>query len=579
MKHPCRHPFRAGARIAILVVAACLVSGVARAEDQPKAASKPNNSNSSRTGLEQTRVINERIAEKWQAEGLTPSTRCDDYTFIRRVSLDIIGRIATPEEITRYFQDAPGTRRSLLVDRLLKSEDYSRNWATIWSVWLLTRSANPTYANQMYLWLEERFVMDDCAWDKMVTELLTATGKNTENGAVNFILAHLGEPSPAREVGREGQFNMVPITSRSTRLFLGLQTQCIQCHDHPFKSEWKQKHFWMTNGFFRQVERKGTPAMNRPDMNAAPELTLVDNPRSNLDGDAPELPGVVYYERRNGVVVQASPTFLLDEAKTRKTPPSNGKRREVLAEYMTKSEQFPKAFVNRMWAHFFGKGMNTPGAFDDFGEDNPITHPELLEYLAREFRAYQLNPRELIRWICNSDAYQLSSIANKTNEKPEAEPFFSRMLLKSMSPEQLFESLMVATQAATAETKDAKHQLRERWLRSLIVNFGDDEGNEETFNGTVVQALILMNGKELNDTISSKEKGLIAQLLKKKGSLQPRQVLDHVFIAVLNRMPTSSEAGELLKRMGSRVPDTNVAAPFEDLMWALINSNEFILNH
>jgi hypothetical protein len=527
---------------------------------------------------EQSRLINERVAEKWKAEGLTPSARCDDYTFIRRASLDIIGRIATPEEIHRFFQDPVKTRRQLLIDRLLKSDEYARHWATIWTVWLMTRSADATYAGQMHLWLEEQFAKDDCRWDKMVTELVTATGKTTENGAVNFILAHLGEPTPAREVGQEGQFNMVPVTSRTTRLFLGLQTQCAQCHDHPFKSEWKQKHFWMTNGFFRQVERKGNPARNRPDMNVAPELTLVDNPRWNRDEEAPDLAGVVFYERRNGVIMQAAPAFLLDESRTKKTPPPSGKRRMVLADHIVKSDQFPKAYVNRMWAHFFGKGMNTPGAFDDFGEDNPVTHPELLDYLAGEFRAYQYNPRELIRWICNSDAYSLSGISNKTNDKPEAEPYFSRMLLKSMSPEQLFESLMVATQMAAAETRDAKAQLRERWLRSLIVNFGDDEGNEETFNGTVVQALILMNGKEINDAVANKDKGLLA-VLSKKSNMQPRQVLEQIYLAVLNRVPGPSEATDILRKLRGRLPDTDPFAAYQDLVWALLNSNEFILNH
>src|SRR5437899_7170115 len=135
-----------------------------------------------------------------------------------------------------------------------------------------------------------------------------------------------------------------------------------------------------------------------------------------------------------------------------------------------------------------------------------------------------------MRWICNSDAYNRSSVANKTNEKADAEPFFSRMLLKTMSPEQLFESLMTATQAEQAETKDAKKKLREEWMKNLIVNFGDDEGNEVTFNGTVVQALILMNGKEINDAISNPEKGTVATTWRKYGRNQAR-TLDLLYLA------------------------------------------------
>jgi hypothetical protein len=523
---------------------------------------------------EQVRVINEEIAKMWKEQNLTPSVKTSDYSFIRRASLDIIGRIATPEEIDRFMKDPQATRRTQLIDRLLDSEDYARHWATMWTVWLMTRSANAEYREQMHLWLEEQLSRNKCRWDKVVTDLLTATGKTSENGAVNFILTHLGEPTAQGHVVEEGQFNMYPVTSRTTRLFLGLQTQCTQCHDHPFKTQWKQKHFYGVNAFFRQVERKGTPAMQRGMMAKAPDLTLVDNPEWNVDEDRSQ-PGVIYFERRNGTLFTARPMFLLDE-KTKNTAPPNGKRREALADYIVKSDQFAKAYINRMFAHFFGHGMNTPGAFDDFGEDNQITHPALMDYLVKELKAYEYNPRELIRWICNSEAYGLSSVANKTNEKTEAEPYFSRMLLKSISPEQLFESLMVATQAEAAETKEAKKKLREKWLSKLIVNFGDDEGNEVTFSGTVVQALILMNGQEINEAISNRKKGPVAAALNSR-TRSISNTMNTLYLAVLNRPPTPAEMTEIPKRLRGR--DKDPWAPWQDLEWALINSNEFFLNH
>ena len=171
-------------------------------------------------------------------------------------------------------------------------------------------------------------------------------------------------------------------------------------------------------------------------------------------------------------------------------------------------------------------------------------------------------------------------MANKTNEKADAEPFFSRMLLKAMSPEQLFESLMTATQAEQAETKDAKKKLREDWMKNLIVNFGDDEGNEVTFNGTVVQALILMNGKEINAAISNTQKGTVAMTWAKYGKNQAR-TLDLLYLAALNRLPTSREYSLIAQR--SKILGTgdlkNPLAPWQDVFWALVNSNEFILNH
>jgi hypothetical protein len=567
-----------GLTLCLLAAAGAVVglNRLALADDPPKDAPKPAEIKKpaivTPSNLpEQVRVINERIAEKWHSEKLTPSPRCSDYDFIRRASLDIIGRIATLEEIDRYMKDPPTTRRSQLIDRLLKSEEYASNWATIWTTWLMTRSGPADYHKQMHLWLEEQFSKQNCGFDRVVFELLTAKGKTKENGAVNFILSNLGEPTKPDNAKEEGNFSFVPATSRTTRLFLGLQTQCTQCHDHPFKAQWKQKHFWGTNAFFRQVVRKGNPAMTR-NMPEAPELTLDEDPTVNLDEE--QKTGIVFYERRNGVLMTTGPAFLLDN---KKTPPKPGvSRRELLADAIIKSDYFPKAYVNRLWAHFFGHGMNSPGSFDDFGEDNQITHPELMDYLANEFRAYQFNPRELIKWICNSEAYNLSSASNSTNEKAEAEPFFSRMLLKAMTPEQLFESLMVATEAEAAETKDAKRKLRDRWMQKLIVNFGDDEGNEVTFNGTVVQALIMMNGNEINDAISHKTKGPVARAAKKRAG--NKAIMDTIYLAVLNRLPNQTESQKIQAHTRIR-SERDPYAPWQDLQWALLNSNEFILNH
>jgi hypothetical protein len=156
------------------------------------------------------------------------------------------------------------------------------------------------------------------------------------------------------------------------------------------------------------------------------------------------------------------------------------------------------------------------------------------------------------------------------------------MLLKSMSPEQLFESLMVATQAEASENREAKKKLREDWMKNLIVNFGDDEGNEVTFNGTVVQALILMNGKQINDAIANKDKGTVAMAIKKRGAT-PKSVLNELYLASLNRFPTAAEYKALNEELDhiakGRVKNRDPNALYQDVFWALLNSNEFLLNH
>jgi hypothetical protein len=533
----------------------------------------------SSSGVSQIALINDEIEKKWKANKIEPSERCSDYEFIRRVSLDIIGRIATKKEIDTFMADPQRERRSRLIERLLESDEYPNNLANLWTVLLLTRTGAKMYHDQMQLWLLEQFEKKDADWSKITAEVLTASGKTNENGAVNFVLAHLGE-AIKENPAENGHFTMVPVTSRTTRLFLGLRTQCTQCHDHPFNDEWRQSHFWGINAFFRQVDApNGRPAVaeNKKAMMAANQLTLVDSPALNREG-------IVPYERRTGVLLYAKPTFL-DGQKM----PMNGQttRRQELAKFVTHSDYFAKSFINRMWGHFFGRGFTKD--VDDFGEHNPVSHPELLDQLAKDWSAkYNHNPRELIRWICNSRAYGLSSTSNPSNDKSDAEPFFARMLLKAMTPEQLFESVMTATQAQVGATKDNRKKLREDWLGKLVLNFGDDEGNEVTFNGTVVQALLLMNGQEINQAIMDKQVGTVANVLKTRpfAMSSARVAVKHLYLSALNREPSAAELNRILSpnmmrmpRVASRDQTAFFTGFYQDLMWALLNSNEFILNH
>jgi len=541
------------------------------------------------TGLEQVAYINEAIQKAWEENKIKPSDRCSDFEFIRRASLDIIGRIAKVPEIQQFMADPGERRRALLIERLLKStestekiSEYATNWANLWTVLLLTRQGvNKVYQDQMRSWLEEHLNAADAGWDKIVSKIITATGKTNEYGNVNFILAHMGEGIKGDKENL-GAFDMVPVTSRTTRLFLGLRTQCVQCHDHPFNGDWKQEHFWGINAFFRQVEApQGRPTMMVKKMQKGmlnQQFLLEDNPDLNRRG-------IVPYERRSGVLLYTDPTFL----DGKKMPKKVNNRRTALASFITKSPYFSKAAVNRMWGHFFGKSF-TKDAVDDFGDHNPASHPELLDRIAEDWATkYQHNPRDLIRWICNSRAYGLSSVANKTNDKPEDESFFARMLLKAMSPEQLFDSLMTATQAKVGQAKATKAKLREDWLAKLIQNFGDDEGNETSFNGTVIQALLLMNGQDINSAIMDKDVGTVAVVLKKRAysANAARGAMTDLYLAALNRPPTPAEFTKILNPTMYTLPRSGVprdAAAFwtgfyQDLFWAILNSNEFILNH
>jgi hypothetical protein len=394
------------------------------------------------------------------------------------------------------------------------------------------------------------------------------------------MMYNLGEEIKADQ-SKNGKWDMVPATSRTTRLFLGIRIQCVQCHDHPFNGEWGQHHFWGINAFLRQTDTpEGPPDMV---MMAKKKKGVVGFKQKVLaDNDSFNSTKLIGYERRNTVYLFTDPSFL----NGKKIPKDwKGSRREALAKFIVEDPYFAKAFVNRTWGHFFGKSFLRDNP-DDFHEANPISHPELLDKLAHDFaKDYGHNPKALIRWICNSQAYGLSSRANKWNDKTDDETLFARMLLKPMTPEQMFDSIMYATKPGYNPSKvDDK---RQKWLEKLVVNFGNDEGEEGNFSGTVVQALILMNGQDINDQIAAKD-GTVAAIVSARGASPAAlsAAVNDIYMHALSRPATKSEIAHFAspEKYALHKATKTTAAQFwpnyyQDICWALLNSNEFILNH
>lgn len=605
----------------------------------------------------QTLAINKHIADGWKkAEIKKPAEKSTDLEFMRRAFIDLIGRIPSYEEAVDFDQDRGTNKRARLIDRLLYAKEYkpkingttikldgkkeltysytdefAEHWANIWTVWLLTRSGHPLYRDQMRTWLEVEFGANLDAsttpYDELVRKLLTAKGKTNENGAVNFIIHHLGEPTPNEKQMETGKFDAVPITSRVTRLFLGIQTNCTQCHDHPFNKEWIQADFWGVNAFFRQTVRDKTPTSDadRRMMANPVQVELSDDSKFNASS-------VIFYERRDGKLMATKPNFLKDLAKA-ESGESDAKlidrkdeksRREALAEYVIKHDNFAKSYVNRIWGHLFGRGLNKEASIDDFGSHNEVVHPELLEELGKSFADYKYDMKKLLFWICCSDVYSLSHVANKDYVDQKYDPYFARMPLKALSPEVLFEAINTATKSDLYADADARKAQRDLWMSKLVRNFGDDEGNEMTFNGTVVQALLMMNGKELNDEVArNSPTNPVRRIIAKhsKNSINSSAVIEELFLSTLTRKPTQSEltkistimnkgaviAGETGPKSDPKpstpttpsrpkgkgpiaqpvptgpraVPGTGPNDPsfYQDLFWALLNTNEFMLNH
>ena len=382
----------------------------------------------------QTATINESLSAAWKSSELEPSAKAGDLQFMRRLFIDILGRIPTVDEIRDFESDKVASKRTRLIHRILNdkeykirdsanpkevlkfkyTEEYAAHWANLWSVWLMTRGGlDKMYHEQMELWLEQQFEKN-MPHDEFVRALVTASGKTDENQAVNFLLSHFGEANPPEKRSSLGDFDYVPLTSRVTRLFLGVQTQCTQCHDHPFNPEWTQENFWGVNAFFRQIQRSATPGLatgNAKKMGMAQQISITDNPALNASNR-------IFYEKRSAVLTAIKPTMLIDlyakEAGARKEVPmgTSKSRREVLADYLIAHDNFAKSAVNRIWGQLFGRGMNEQSVVDDFGGHNKLVHPELLEKLAGDFVKYKYDNRALLEWICNSDAYQLSHVAN-----------------------------------------------------------------------------------------------------------------------------------------------------------------------
>jgi len=543
------------ARVVLLVIAT-LATNLSAEAGRTRAAPAEQEPFSTGSNDALVAVINERMRQNWSDNEVSPSAVADDAEWLRRVYLDVVGHIPPVEEVEPFLADDDRAKRTKLIDRLLEDPGYVRNWTTIWTNLAIGRQTPRGVSRRgMQKFFREAFSKNR-PWHDVVADLISAEGHYERNGAVNFLLAQM----TARDEG-------VQATAKATRLLLGIQVQCTQCHDHPFNN-WKQSQFWQFNSFFRQSrridERKYDPQTGRMVLDHS---KLVDE----------DVSGPVYFERRNGQMQVAFPQFF----KTKVDPGVETDRRAELAKLAIEGEKplIATAMVNRVWGHFFGYGFTSP--VDDMGPHKPPSHPELVDHLSREFVKGGYDVKQLIRWITNCEAYQLTSRFGTDNSSDApatgTTPLFSHMYVKSMVAEQLFDSLIIATGAnrAGGVSWDEAEKQRQDWLRQFVVVFGTDENDEmTTFNGTIPQALMLMNGPAIQRAVGAKEGSYLHQLLSQKGS--DGKKVRQLFLATLGRPPTRTEV-KSLNRIVRTSPDR--VTSFQDLFWALLNSNEFIFNH
>lgn len=546
---------------------------VSPVSDQPLVAAKPKvlppveklPANASDAAI--VTFINHRVQDGWQAANISPSPEATDAEWVRRVYLDVIGRIPTAAEAERFLKSTQPDKHQRLVQNLLENPSYVTNWSTIWTRLLIGRSTSREINRRALQDFLVQSFADNRPWSEIVFDLVSAEGDADTNGATNFLLAHLNNQA-------------VPATAITTRLFLGTQIQCTQCHNHPFNDA-TQSQFWEINSFFKQTKIVRKKQMNKQGEKEKSQLALVSLSKG----------GTTFYETRQGLMQPAYPEY----AGVKIPEGPNVNRRQELAKLMTsgKSDQLAKAMVNRMWAHFFGYGFTKP--IDDMGYHNSPTHPELLEELARQFTDSGYDIKQLIQWICLSDAYRLSSqfAANNTADNPEdgSTPNFSRMYVKQMTAEQLYDSLLL-----TANPKEIvndyhsawkKMQKRDQWLQQFVYTHENEENDETTtFDGTITQALLMMNGPLVQNSLDVKRKDSILASVLAERTADAR--IKKLSLAALTRYPTPRELSELKRLVKERTryltsrnvpPQTAVQQSYQDVYWAYLNSNEFILIH
>ncbi len=511
-----------------------------------------------------TKHLDRHINAVLKKEGIQPSGRSGDTEFLRRVHLDLTGKIPTPEEVLDFVQDGSANKRRKKIDQLLGSEAYLNYWSGLWVNWLIGRRGDGDDRRiGLASWVNGALTKN-MPYNQFVAELITANGELKDNGAGNYIMRY--ERSPA------------VLTSHSSRLFLGLPMQCAECHDH--KTEvWSQKDFYGIASFFAGIDSEQKGYIQGMDMigneKRMENYLITDKPQRAL-----------WVER---LEEEVAPRFLGGAA----YEGALTKKRDALAQWMTDKSNpyFNRAIVNRIWKHFMGRAFVEP--IDGFGEENPPTNPELLDWLAYDFVIHDYDLQHLMRTILNSETYQRTSKTNKSNKDDEI--YYSHAYVKPLSAEQFFYSLLQATgferlqkekmnannrqggEDRRGMLRDLEGRKREHLNRFLFLLDNGEMEEIEAFNGTVPQALMMINGEMVNDSASHEEHGGFVNYVLGKWR-EPVDRVEYFYLNILSRLPTAQEK-TYFQRYMERSLYRNKDLAYEDLYWVLLNSAEFSLNH
>jgi hypothetical protein len=484
--------------------------------------------------------IDERITKIVNESGMKPVERTSDDEFIRRVTIDLIGTLPSPVQMSRFRSGGPG-KREKLIDDLLASPRFGENWASYWRDVIATRATNQNPGRlegykDLEKWLADR-LNEDRPWDEIATRLITASGKINEEGATGLMLAHVDG----------GKVVEVEIAGEVARVFLGIQIQCAQCHDHP-SDQWKREQFHGFAAFFAGVRAKAG-GMQEPEVENAPRTTYA-------------MPDLKDPTKR----VPVAPRFFLDTSEG--TIPRDATpelRRALAASFVTGQDDpwFARAFINRVWTLLIGEGFYTP--IDDLGPTREAKASEILDELAHQWASGGYDVKWLFRTLMNTQAYQ-RRVRSTFSEAGRTS--FAANTVSRMRGEQIVDAL---EDSLGVKLGGPGGRMALRGPKALF--HADPSMPYDEVQPTIPQALFLMNDPRVQAGITGKN-NVAAQVLK----IAPNDVfaMEAIYLRILARHPTKAEAKVLdgyLRNHPNRIE------AYEDLVWALVNSAEFQCRH
>jgi Protein of unknown function (DUF1553)/Protein of unknown function (DUF1549) len=499
--------------------------------------------------------VDELVFANLKTLGIPPSALCDDATYLRRVSVDVAGHQPTVAETRAFLSDPASDKRAKLVESLLASGGYADYFANKWAALLrnkrLEKGTPASFA--FHAWLRDGFLANK-PYDRVVRELLAATGEAVSNPPVAW---YNQVKTPEQQLEDVAQ------------LFLGVRMNCAQCHHHPFE-RWSQKDYYGLSAFFSQIGRRPTPVAGQ---------SIVFHKRGMAQVENKKTKGLVKPAGLGGESMEIAP---------------DDDPRLNLADWMSEKSNpfFAKSLVNRYWKHFFSRGLVEPE--DDIRDTNPPSNPELLEALARHFTESGFDLKAVVRIIVNSAAYQLSATPNALNASDRQN--FSHFYPKRLNAEVLLDAVDQLT-GTTTDFADLPAGTRAIALPDNSYNkasyfltvFGRPEADsacecERVQSSSLSQSLYLMNATEVKTKLA-KSDGRAAKL--SKGGDDAANI-DELYEAALCRLPRAAERQIAMEFLASPradaagvalVPAKARTAAYEDLIWAVLNTKEFLYNH